>query len=346
LTTKYKILLIVPFFLLLFASSLVVPAEPDVVVPYGWIVPGAYASYRGTYGLELFYPNHTEAIFQGEVDTLLKWTVVSRVADSVQLNITFFAEGNAALLYTASVPDGIVDIRDIFLVARAFGRKPYEVMFDLNADVTGPEGEPDQKIDIMDMWFIVKALGSSPSKPRYNVKADIAPEEKKHDVRHIAHHKTLLLDINVYTRETFLNEKPLGKSCFWLQPYANIGEKIVLYGLAPEEINGTVNRIDDNYMASMGWPGITVYMVGVFQLDPFARFGSAFDWHTGMATTIKLQGSQPKRTDLYAAFVFPNGTEYEIKRFAGAPIATELNIGFSHYDLFLNSTNVQIGPPS
>ena len=121
-----------------------------------------------------------------------------------------------------------------------------------------------------DLWFVAKAFGSSQGNPRYNPKADVAPERKWDDGRHVVHCKTLLLDVNVYSRETSLDGKPLGKTCFWAEPYADVGDEIALYGLPPEEIKGTVEYIDDEYMAS--WPGITVYKVYVLQLDPFVWF--------------------------------------------------------------------------
>jgi len=313
----------------------------DVIVPYEWIVPGAYAKYIGG-SFSLFYPNYTLIDFSPEgIEAFLEWTVLERVGDSVLLNLTFFVNGTGNIVYTESVPDGKVDILDIATVAKAFGTEAYEWEFDPNADVT-----EDQKVDIMDIATVAKAYGTTQDDPKYNPNADIAPEEKREVSRHVVHRKTLLLDIDVYSRDTFLNGKPLGKTCFWMEPYADVGDKVVLYGLPPEEINGTVRKVDDEWGGWWGWPDITTYDVFVFQIDPFAGFRSYFDWNTGMAMKINLLGSWPVNPDGDYSVGFPNGTEYVITRFASTPLGTELNVGTAaDYPMVLNFTNVQLGPP-
>jgi len=312
----------------------------DVIVPYEWIVPDAYAKYRspnadgGYFAPVLFYPNHTVILFIGGADEVfLEWTVVNRTGDSVQLNLTVFVEGRGTLWYTESVPDGKVDILDIATVAKVFGKQAYQWGYDYNADVT-----EDQKVDIMDIAAVAKAYGTTQDDPKYNPNADIAPDERKSVGRYVVHHKTLLLDIDVYSRETFLDVKPLGKTCFWAEPYADIDDEVVLYGLPPEELIGTVEHFREPY----DWPGITAYGAHVFQMDPFAWFTSWFDWHTGMAMRVNLLGCEPIDPDGHYSF---NGTE--ITRYASTPLGIELNVGdIEAYPLYLNSTNVQIGPPS
>jgi len=330
--------------LLLFTSLSVMPVGSDVIVPFEWIIAGAYAKYKGIGTCDMFYPNCTTVFFYPSgFYSFLEWTVLSRTGDSVQLNVTFYVEGNAIVWYKESVPDGKVDIMDIALAAKAFGKKLYEYGYNYNADVTG-----DQKVDILDISFVAKAYGSSPDDPRWNAKADIAPEEKREVNRRLVHRKMLLLDVDIYSRDTFLDGKPLGKTCFWAEPYADINDTFVLYGLPPDELVGTVIFIDEEWGGWYGWPGITTAGVEVLQLPPapFAGFCSHFDWHTGMAVYISLLGDEPLSPDAKCGVQLKNGTVYTITEFASTPLGTELNLAnVGIYEMGLNSTNVQIGPP-
>jgi hypothetical protein len=335
------------FLFLLLASLSVMPIWSDVIVPYWWLVPGAYARYSGYFSPYLFYPNHTGVNFWPEqFSAFLEWTVVDRHGDFVQLNVTFHVEGNALIYYSEIVPDGKVDIRDVAVVARAFGNKVYEYGYDSNADVTGPDDEPDGKVDIRDVSFVAKAFGTSIGDPRWNSKADIAPEENRRVSGYWVHHKTILLDINIYSRETFLNGKSLGKTCFWAEPYLDVGDTVVLYTL-PEEIVGTVREIDEEWAEGWGWHGITTSEVQVFQLDPFAWFAVYFDWYTGMTMKISLLGDATLHPEGDYSFGFPNGTEYKITRFANSLFGRALNLGGpDEYPMTLNYTNVKLGPPA
>lgn len=328
--------------LLLSTPQLIMPAESDIIVPYEWIVPGAYASYKDRGGPFLFYPNHTEIMVNDEDEAFLEWTVVNRTGDIAQLNLTFHVEGRGHAIYLESVPDGKVSILDVATVAKAFGKQPYEWGFDPNADITGPEDLPDQKVTIKDVATVSKAFGTKSDDPGWNPKADIAPEELRIMSTGVVHHRNLLLDIDVFSRETFLDGKPLGKTCFWAEPYADIGDKVVLYGLPPEEIIGTMQKFKD----WSRWPGVTVYQVLLLQIDPFIMIDPEFDWDTGMGMEVYLQGSQPLDPDNPHSIEWSNGTKHWIYRYAAAPIATELNIGIPEYRLRLESTNIQLGPPS
>ena len=338
---EYCLLLVI----VLGSALFIRPARSDVTVPYEWIVPGAYARFETDYACNIFYPNYTKILFDsyplGDSSSFLEWTVLDRTGDSVRLNVTFVAEGTGKMFWTESVSDGEIDILDIATVAIAFGKRVYEWGFDPNADVTGPGGEPDQKVNILDISFLGVAFGSSPGDPLWNPEADIAPEEKKSETGHHLHRKTLLLDIDVYSRDTFLDGKPFGKTCFWAEPYAEVDTEVMLYDL-PEEIIGTVTRVSDEWASGRGWPGVTTYSVHVFELDPFAWFDYHFDWHTGMAMDINLLGDNPLNPDCTYSF---NNTK--ITRFASTALGTELNMGTPDaYLLDLTSTNVQLGPPT
>ena len=333
--------------LLLTNYLLIVPVGSDVIVPFEWLVPGAYAHYHGNGGT-LFYPNHTEVDwYDDDHHVFLEWTVVNRTGDVVRLNLTYFAEGNAWLFYEhKSMPDGKVNILDVVTAALAFGTEVYEWEFNPNADVTGPGGEPDLKINILDIVFITLAFGSTPDDPDWNSKADIAPDEWKWGGGHVRHHKNLFLEIDVFSRETYLDGKPLGKTCFWADPYADIGDEVLLYTMTPGEIVGNVTDFKD--MTYKGWPGVTRYKVRALQIDPYVNFRPSFDWDTGLAYHIYLQGAQPVNPDSPHEYWTsgPNSTRYLIYRYASIPLGTELNIGIGiEQILWLESTNIQIGSP-
>jgi len=320
-------------------------AGSDVIVPFEWLVPGAYAYYKGIGGT-LFYPNHTEVQWStDDLNVFLEWTVMNRTGDVVRLNLTYLAEGTAWLFYYRSVPDGKVNILDIALAARAFRKQAYEWGYTYNADVAGSEDGADYRINILDVAFVAKAFGTTPDDPNWNSEADIAPEEWKFGSRHVVHRKNLFLDIDVFSRETFLDGKPLGKTCFWADPYADIGDEVLLYTLTPGEIVGTVYDLRD--MTSKGWPGVTRYDVRALQIDPFINFRPGFDWDTGLAMYIYLQGSQPVNPDVPHQFRDDPDDPYQlIYRYASIPLGTELNIGVGIEEiLMLKSTNIQIGPP-
>jgi len=327
---------------ILFIALCAVPVWSQVVVPYEWITPGAYAKFDDPSAGRLFYPNHTLIFYIPKgFSSFLEWTVMDRTGDSVQLNVTFVAEGMADVFCKESVPDGIVNILDIALVAKAFGKGVYEWGFTPNADVTGPNGAPDQKVNILDISSVAVVFGSSSADPGYNLEVDIAPEETMEEYRRHLHRKTLILDVDIYSQETFLDGKPLGKTCFWAEPYADVGDEIVLYDL-PDEIIGNVSKLDEEWAGGYGWPGVTTYMVDVLQLDPFVWICPHFDWHTGMAMEIYLMGDYPLNPDGEYWFNYTR-----ITRFASTCLGTELNMDFDALpELYLISTNVQLGPPA
>ncbi len=93
--------------------------------------------------------------------------------------------------------DGVVDIRDLALVGKAFGSQPGNQRWDVAADVdadgavtirdsariclkfgtticdTFGDLNKDGKIDIKDLAIVTAALGSFPGHPRWNSKADV-----------------------------------------------------------------------------------------------------------------------------------------------------------------------------
>ena len=56
-------------------------------------------------------------------------------------------------------PDGLVDMRDLSLVARCFGSIPGMPRWDPRADITGQNGVPDGFVDVRDLAFVAGDFG-------------------------------------------------------------------------------------------------------------------------------------------------------------------------------------------
>jgi len=59
------------------------------------------------------------------------------------------------------VPDGKCDMRDVYVVARAFGTWPGHPRWNPNADITGPQGVPDEKVDMRDIFVVARNFGKT-----------------------------------------------------------------------------------------------------------------------------------------------------------------------------------------
>jgi len=58
------------------------------------------------------------------------------------------------------VPDGKVDVKDVSMVARAFGSEPGQSNWNPIADITGPEYlVPDGKVDARDVSLVARKFG-------------------------------------------------------------------------------------------------------------------------------------------------------------------------------------------
>jgi hypothetical protein len=81
-------------------------------------------------------------------------------SDSAQTNFTARLAGD--LTGPKGVPDGKVDIRDVNLVAKAYGSSkgpPASSNWNPICDLTGPNGVPDGKVDIRDVNFVAREYG-------------------------------------------------------------------------------------------------------------------------------------------------------------------------------------------
>ncbi|HEY4674747.1 MAG TPA: hypothetical protein VIH48_01690 [Candidatus Bathyarchaeia archaeon] len=163
----------------------------------------------------------------------------------------------------------------------------------------------------------------------------------------ITFHKNLLLDVNIYTRETIIDGEPVGKTCFWAEPYANVGQQIILYETPEDQITGNVvNIMTFNILGRE----VKEYFVEVpRRVDPAILFPTnpRFVWHTGMADDIVLVGLRPigpNETVVYSSSL--EGPDYRITRFTSTPLGEKLCFfdGSASYEVYLNETNVRLGP--
>jgi len=58
-------------------------------------------------------------------------------------------------------PEGKCDMRDVYVVARAFGSHPNHPRWNPNADITGPQGLPDEKVDMRDIYVVARNFGKT-----------------------------------------------------------------------------------------------------------------------------------------------------------------------------------------
>jgi len=185
-------------------------------------------------------------------------------------------------------------------------------------------------------WIIIDKTGSS---VRLNVTFSAS-------CKNITFYKELLLDVNIYTRDTVIDGEPIGKTCFWAEPYAEVGQGITLYGKPSDQINGNVIKVVTENVLDQE---VKEYFVDVpVRLDPCLIITPypRFVWHTGMASAIVLVGSRPVGPKEDITFTFLNETTVSITRFSSTPLGEKLCVygGFATYSLYLNETSVRLGP--
>jgi len=97
------------------------------------------------------YPvvNHT-------YETLGKYNVTLTVMDSAGLENKLTRTINVLILLGDINGDGKVDMRDIFIVARAFGSEPGHPRWDPRADING-----DGRVDMRDVYIVAKNFGKT-----------------------------------------------------------------------------------------------------------------------------------------------------------------------------------------
>jgi len=86
-------------------------------------------------------------------------------------NTTSFAKGNYTVTATAPQLPGETDTTDNTYVNGW-------IIVAMVGDITGPEGVPDGKVDMREVYLVAKGFGSYPSHPRWNPNADINNDDK------------------------------------------------------------------------------------------------------------------------------------------------------------------------
>jgi PKD repeat protein len=87
------------------------------------------------------------------------YTVILTIIDETGQNDTI-----SKVIEVRAVPwdingDGIIDMRDIAIVAKAFGTVPGDPEWNPDADITGPDGEPDGTVDMRDIALVASHFG-------------------------------------------------------------------------------------------------------------------------------------------------------------------------------------------
>jgi hypothetical protein len=201
-------------------------------------------------------------------------------------------------------------------------------------------------------WTIVEKQGDT---ARLNVTLFIngtatiyPPGVTTYEAEQVTYLKTLIFDVNVSTREASLDGQPVGKTFFWAEPYATAGEEFTVASPPSDLIVGNVT-----YVKAMNHPAvgkeITVYGVQALQRDPFATGSYVFSWYTGVAIDFTLLSPWTVPPDMVGPrfqYHFQNGTAFNITRYAGEPLGTNLGLDAGSGSLSvlfdLNETNIDL----
>lgn len=156
-----------------------------------------------------------------------------------------------------------------------------------------------------------------------------------------SYRKTVLIDVDIYTRETVYNGESVGKEALWVEPLATTGENMVMTGKPPNEIVGEVHGVGDREILGYDTKTCNVW---VLQLDPFAFTSFVHEWYTGVATWAMLIGPIEILPGSHHAYNFPNGTVYNITRYASTPLGDIFHLE-GELRLNIGETNIRLGPP-
>lgn len=164
------------------------------------------------------------------------------------------------------------------------------------------------------------------------------------EYRSITYHKTLFFDVNIYTREASLDGQPVGKTFFWAEPYATTGEEFVVSSTPSVLIVGNVTYVRTFNHPAVG-KEIRIYGVHAFNYDPYFEGGYVFAWYTGVVLRLTLANPFEVPPDKIGAFTseFPNGTRFNITRYAGEPLGMNLGLDEGSISFELSETNIDIG---
>jgi hypothetical protein len=141
--------------------------------------------------------------------------------------------------------------------------------------------------------------------------------------------KTILVDVDIYTRESFVDGESIGKTCFWADPYAEKGDRVI------------VSTDPDFLEAKVGWvivdefipeKQVKMYSSDGWNRDPQAHVGGSsytFSWYTGACWQITVLGPPYDiPTDLIGNIIssYENGSSYSVLRCAGTKLGECLGL--------------------
>ena len=167
------------------------------------------------------------------------------------------------------------------------------------------------------------------------------------EYRDVIYRKTLFFDVDLYTREASLDGQPVGKTFFWAEPYATPGEEFIVSSPPSEPIVGNVTYVKTWNHPAVG-KEIRIYGVYALQPDPYVWASYVFSWYTGVVIEPTLLTPWVVPPEMIGNFggMFPNGTVFNVTRYAGEPVGT--NLGLDERDVIfeLSETNIDISVES
>lgn len=152
--------------------------------------------------------------------------------------------------------------------------------------------------------------------------------------RYVAYNRTILLEVDINSREAHFEGQPIGIIPFWAEPFGDPGEEIVLSSPPSDEITGEVSYVTTTDILGNE---TKIYGVKVLQLDPFALKTFSFDWHTGMALYLTIFGPEEIKPGARVTYTFVNGTTYNITRYASTKLGEILGLG-GEFTIILRET--------
>jgi len=182
-------------------------------------------------------------------------------------------------------------------------------------------------------WTIVDKQGS---RVRLNVSLFIHGWDYDINFKrvNVTHHKTLLIDVDIYTRESFINGEPIGKTCFWAEPYKEVGDNVTVFS-DPDLLEANVW-----WVRTAQWPYLEkefkMYGASLRTDDPNATvYGSyIFSWYTGVAI---------EPTFLAPPWETPPEWIGNVTRYAGTKLGTHLGLApLAEFAVDLNATNIDL----
>jgi hypothetical protein len=192
-------------------------------------------------------------------------------------------------------------------------------------------------------WTIVDKKGSE---VRLNVTLFIQGWSRDINFKryNITHYKSIYVDIDIYNRESFVDDEPIGKTCFWAEPYKEVGDNVTVF-TDPDKLEANVWWVRSDKWSCLE-KEFKMYGADLRTEDPsaYASGSYIFSWYTGVAIEPTFFGIPwevpPDRIGNFCG-VFKNGTEYNITRYAGTKLGTLLGIGpLIELTVDLNATNI------